>query len=565
MKIYNLFLLKFYLLTSLCLSRQSTVNESWESLLNTRHERVHATHHLNNLIRNNALPNSQSKKNILNEAGITVINNRLSAILPDQMESTYQTTHFNIHYDEGSSSNSISTADLDNNSIPDYAEQMGQIFEEVYLFFKDSLGYDINFLNSQSMGNAKYDIFIDNLPQNYFAITYTTSFLNESSTSCGSYIKMRNNYNGAVFQGLSELENIKITAAHEFFHAIQFSYNCYERFWLMEATAVWSEDELYDDINDHYRYMPSWFQNSSKPIDDESSHMYGSFIFFQYIDEHLGGHEMIKNIWEQSRSIANSINDISFTSIDNALGSINSSFFSALNNMRIANRIMSNNLNASPFTYEEAQYYPVSGPLEIVQLSFENNLIEYTQSYLEANSGNYLKLDISSPANISITVQNGIRDELFSAVIFKHKDRDSWTIRNGFELNIDPSVGLEWATILVNTQSQSQDSWSYKCSITRGESEELMIYNTYPNPFIKSNSKFESRLTSTINQNVKINIYNILGNLIVNKNIPLSATEEKTFKWNLKNSFGKKVSSGIYFIEIAGQNKRDIKKVTILN
>ena len=127
MKIYNLFLLKFYLLTSLCLSRQSTVDESWESLLNTRHERVHATHHLNNLIRNNSLPNSQSKKNILNEAGITVINNRLSAILPEQMESTYQTTHFNIHYDEGSSSNSISTADLNNNSIPDYAEQMGQI------------------------------------------------------------------------------------------------------------------------------------------------------------------------------------------------------------------------------------------------------------------------------------------------------------------------------------------------------------------------------------------------------------------------------------------------------
>ena len=147
MKIYNLFLLKFYLLTSLCLSRQSTVNESWESLLNNRYERVHATHHLNNLIRNNAIPNSQSKKNILNEAGITVINNKLSAILPEQMESTYQTSHFNIHYDEGSSSSGISTADLDNNSIPDYAEQMGQIFEEVYLFFKDSLGYDINFLN----------------------------------------------------------------------------------------------------------------------------------------------------------------------------------------------------------------------------------------------------------------------------------------------------------------------------------------------------------------------------------------------------------------------------------
>ena len=168
---------------------------------------------------------------------------------------------------------------------------------------------------------------------------------------------MRNNYNGAAFQNITELENIKITAAHEFFHAIQFSYNCYERFWLMEATAVWSEDEIYNEINDHYRYMPSWFQNSAKPIDDESSHMYGSFIFFQYIDEHLGGYETIKNIWERSRSNANSVNDVSFTSINEALESVGSSFPIALNNMRIANRIMSSHQNADPFTYIEAESY----------------------------------------------------------------------------------------------------------------------------------------------------------------------------------------------------------------
>ena len=41
--------------------------------------------------------------------------------------------------------------------------------------------------------------------------------------------------------------------------------------------------------------------------------------------------------------------------------------------------------------------------------------------------------------------------------------------------------------------------------------------------------------------------------------------EEKSFEWNLKNRHGKKVSSGIYFIEIKGENKRQVKKVTLLN
>ena len=59
---------------------------------------------------------------------------------------------------------------------------------------------------------------------------------------------MRNDYDGSGFQGHTELEKIQVTAVHEFFHSIQFAYNCYERYWTMEAAAVWSEDELYDDI-----------------------------------------------------------------------------------------------------------------------------------------------------------------------------------------------------------------------------------------------------------------------------------------------------------------------------
>ena len=72
---------------------------------------------------------------------------------------------------------------------------------------------------------------------------------------------MRNSYSASQFNIHTEIENIKVTAVHEFFHSIQFSYNCFERLWLMEATAVWSEDQLFDNINDLYRYLGSWFSN----------------------------------------------------------------------------------------------------------------------------------------------------------------------------------------------------------------------------------------------------------------------------------------------------------------
>ena len=566
MKSSKLKLFWIIFILNICFCRQKTIKDSWEALISKDKEYIHASHHINNILRNNSLPISDEEENLLKDLNIKVINNELKVLIPSVMESIYETEHFNIHYDlSASSNNAIDEEDLNNNGIPDYAENMGMIFEYVHSYFKDSLNYDLIFHNNQNSNIEKYNIFINDLPSNYFALTYTTSFINESNTSCGSYIKMRNNYNGSTFQNLSEEENIKVTAAHEFFHAIQFSYNCYERFWLMEATAVWSEDKIYDNINDHYRYMPSWFQNSSKTIDDESTHMYGSFIFFQYLEEHLGGPDLIKSIWENSRYAANSVNDISFASINSALEEVGSSFNSAINNMRIANRIMSSHPNAYPFTYEEADTYPVSGPLEIAQLSFENNIVNYTQNAIYKNAANYLKIDLLAPAKIKINVDNGFEEDIFSAVILKYQNGENYTIKTGNDLNIDPGTKIEWASLLINTQSQNQNSWSYSVSISPGKTEDFNVYNAYPNPYISQNNKFETKLISPVTQNIKINIYNILGQTIINKDLLLLESEEKSFEWNLKNRHGKKVSSGIYFIEIKGENKRLVKKVTLLN
>ena len=539
--------------------------ESWAELLNNSQMPIHATHHVNNIIRNGHLPQTIKEYQLLQELGIKILDNNLIAQAPNYLEEILETDNFTFHYTtDQSNSNAISTTDLNNNTIPDYIETMGEIFEYIWFYFEDTLGYSPPPGDGSLGGSEKYDIFIENLPSNYFAITYTTSITNASENSCASYIKMRNNYNGTVFQNLTEIENIKITAAHEFFHAIQFSYNCYERFWLMEATAVWSEDEIYDNINDHYRYMPSWFQNSSKTIDDESNHMYGSFILFQYLDEHLGGPDIIKTIWEESRSRANSVSDISFISIDAALSSIGSSFNSALNSMRIANKIMSNHPNAEPYTYKEADDYPITGPYEIASLVFNDEPVTYDQNSLSLYSSNYIKLNLSSSARIFIENKDGPIDDLFGAVMFKHKNRENWTIYQGYDFNIDPSINIEWATLLVSAQDQNENDWDYKVTISEGYNEDLILRRIYPNPYIYKNSKIEIKLLSTTPQSITINIYNILGQNIVKWNVDIDGPGETELLWDRKNNIGKLVSDGVYYIEMIGQNKRIVEKITLL-
>ena len=85
--------------------------------------------------------------------------------------------------------------------------------------------------------------------------------------------------------------------------------------------------------------------------------MYGSFILFQYIDEHLGGRETIKNCWEASRELANPTTDITYDAIDAALEPFGLSFEDAYLRMRIANRVLSNQIGAEPYTYQEAEAY----------------------------------------------------------------------------------------------------------------------------------------------------------------------------------------------------------------
>ena len=60
-----------------------------------------------------------------------------------------------------------------------------------------------------------------------------------------------------------DLNILKVTIAHEFFHTIQYSYGLdivsdeiwYKNIWFLEASAVLMEDEVYNNVNDYLNYL----------------------------------------------------------------------------------------------------------------------------------------------------------------------------------------------------------------------------------------------------------------------------------------------------------------------
>ena len=100
------------------------------------------------------------------------------------------------------------------------------------------------------------------------------------------YCVLDNDFAEAQY-GAPPMHSLRVTAAHEFFHAVQFAYDYAEDSWFMEATATWMEERVFDDVNDNRRYLPAGQLGvPGRPLDifeDFGAAQYGNWVFFEYL------------------------------------------------------------------------------------------------------------------------------------------------------------------------------------------------------------------------------------------------------------------------------------------
>lgn len=114
------------------------------------------------------------------------------------------------------------------------------------------------------------------------------------------------------------LDILHVTAAHEFFHAIQYGYDASADPWIMEASSTWAEDQLYTDVNDNRQYLrygpmgkpafpmdDSWYEQhgTGGGRDPRDYTPYGDWIFLRYLTEHFPGKSgplpvIVRQIWQ---------------------------------------------------------------------------------------------------------------------------------------------------------------------------------------------------------------------------------------------------------------------------
>jgi hypothetical protein len=164
----------------------------------------------------------------------------------------------------------------------------GEVFEAVWAREIDELG----FREPYGSDSGKMAIYIEKLGRGLYGYT---SVERDGKTP---YIAVNSDMS---WTGTSAQAALEVTAAHEFFHAIHFAYDYWEATWWMEASAVWMEEQVYDDNNDYLYYLgdDSWPDYVEISMTAENGwHEYGEGIWPMYLDEMQGGLPTMRALWE---------------------------------------------------------------------------------------------------------------------------------------------------------------------------------------------------------------------------------------------------------------------------
>jgi hypothetical protein len=194
-----------------------------------------------------------------------------------------RSAHFCVHYSSGSTA---------------WAQTTSDTLEHVWSAEVGGLG----FRPPLPDGDGLFDVYLREIgDQGYYGACAPAQDTRHSVASC----VLDDDFSPAEFGGAAPINSLSVTAAHEFFHAIQFGYDTDEDTWFMEGSAVWAEEEVYPAVNDYLQYLPfSAITRPGTPTDYAGAtstdlyFRYGAVLFWKFLSGQFGGPGIVRRVWE---------------------------------------------------------------------------------------------------------------------------------------------------------------------------------------------------------------------------------------------------------------------------
>ncbi len=258
--------------------------------------------------------------------------NRNAYTLPEAPRSPACTRHFCIHWvAEGIDAPALIDTNgvTDADGIPDFVERVQSVAERVYEVENRKLGWREPKSDGRRGGDrGKTDVYLSQIGGALFG--YAAPDRGQATKAhrlprrLHGYLVLDNDYDPREYPGTSPVADLEVTFAHEYGHILQFGYDAYQDAWFAESTAVWMEDQVYDDIDDYLRYVRRWVRRYDTPLTANSIKEYGSAVWNQWLVQRYG-RSIVRRAW--TRAVHTKPGGFSVSAYDSAIRAAGRSYF----------------------------------------------------------------------------------------------------------------------------------------------------------------------------------------------------------------------------------------------
>ncbi len=468
---------------------------------------------------------------------------------------------FKIHYDTNGT-NAVSASDLNGNSIPDYIEKVAVIFDSSHAFIVDTLGYQPP-PSDRGVHGDEYDVYVKEFYTSMYGQTVSEEFVNQKQKSCSSYIEIDNNYKGFLTSGLNGL---RVTAAHEYFHAIQFGYTFdYNNsdFWknnvfFYEISSTWMEDMVYDDVNDYYYYMTDFYRHINRSFTTyNGSYEYGNCVWNHMVTKKYGP-DVIRSTWEKM------IDFPVLTAMDQALASVGSSFQHEFAEYAVWNYFTGNRADSINY-YPEGSEYP--------EVRFNSSTIFSADTIIAGMSYQlaYSYYNFIDPLFVNditfIPVNNENTENIQKEITFRisRTKSDSFkTVADDFNVNLILEDQFRWQTNIILENADGEITIFDYESLENEEDQASGIISFGPNPLDIHKHKYLN-----IYYNLKkasplaITLFNENGYKMNRFEEPMKSKGEN-LQYSIDQKYFRDYPGGIYLILFETNYSQDLVKIAII-
>jgi len=272
--------------------------------------------------------------------------------------------------------------DNDPNTVPPYIIQVRDTVQQIHDDYIAAGYREEKGDGAIGGGSNDTDIYIGDIGDVGLYGFCTTDDPNDPTTSGDysfwAYCAFDDDYDASQFPSHTPLENMQVTAAHEYFHATQYAYDAWEDGWIIESTATWAEDEMFDSVNDNRQYLPNgplgkpWIPIDlfDYPPQFGAGFHYGTWIFWRYLTEKFPGKtgklpNLVLAVWKRLDGTPAGIDNYSTQGLAAVLSSRGTTLRSEVSSFEAVNR--------HPRTYyEEGNAYTGSPAALVLGLSKAN-------------------------------------------------------------------------------------------------------------------------------------------------------------------------------------------------